>query len=81
MTLIKLELTATELQLLTSLASDQLFRNEFIDSRRPGFRSIGPELSAGKQLVQRMKLAAGTPPARHAGDVAPIAATASRHTL
>jgi hypothetical protein len=62
--LITLKFTATELEILTSLAADQLFRKEFIDSRLPGFRSNAPELSVGKQLVQRMRLAAGRPAAR-----------------
>ena len=80
MTQIKLKLTATELQILTGLAADQLFRNEFIDSRRPGFRSNGPELSIGKQLVQRMKLAAGLPPTARDSGVAPIVQTTGRDT-
>ncbi len=48
-----------ELSILTGLASDQLFRKEFIDSRMPGYKLNAPEMSVGKQLVQRMRLAAG----------------------
>jgi len=59
--LITLKFTATELEILTGLAADQLFRKEFIDSRLPGFRSNTPELDVGKKLVQRMRLAAGGP--------------------
>lgn len=64
MTLITLKFTAMELDILTGLAADQLFRKEFIDSRMPGFKSNAPELNVGKQLVQRMRLAAGGPAAR-----------------
>jgi len=49
-------LTEKELQLLTSLASDQLFRREFIDSRLPGSKSNPVELSLGKQLVKHLEL-------------------------
>ena len=59
--MITLKFTATELEILTGLAADQLFRKEFIDSRLPGFRSNAPELDVGKKLVQRMRLAAGRP--------------------
>ena len=59
-TLITLRFTATELNTLLGLATDQLFRKEFIDSKIPGCRSDVTELNAGKQLVQRMRLAAGT---------------------
>jgi hypothetical protein len=59
LTLITLRFTVAELEILLRLATDQLFRKEFIDSRLPGCRSDAAELQAGKQLVQRMKLAAG----------------------
>jgi hypothetical protein len=59
-TLITLRFTVTELDILLGLATDQLFRREFIDSKIPGCRSDVTELNAGKQLVQRMRLAAGT---------------------
>jgi hypothetical protein len=71
LTLITLKLTATELEILTGLAADQLFRREFIDSRLPGFKSNTPELNVGKQLVQRMRLAAGGPAARREIHVCP----------
>ena len=35
MTLITIKLTINELELLTNLASDQLFRREFIDPKMP----------------------------------------------
>ena len=56
MTRITLKLTAKELELLSSLASDQLFRREFIDSRLPGSKYNPAELSLGKKLVERLRL-------------------------
>lgn len=56
MTQITVKLTAIELELLSSLASDQLFRREFIDPRFPGYRSNPAELSLGKELVKRLQL-------------------------
>lgn len=50
--------TTYEIELLSSLATDQLFRREFIDSRLPGFRSNPADLSLGKKLVERMRLTA-----------------------
>jgi hypothetical protein len=50
--------TTYEIELLSSLASDQLFRREFIDSRLPGFRSNPADLNLGKKLVERMRLTA-----------------------
>jgi hypothetical protein len=55
---ISLKFTTHEIELLSSLASDQLFRREFIDSRLPGFRSNPDDLSLGKKLVERMRLTA-----------------------
>jgi hypothetical protein len=48
--------TTAELTLLSSLATDQLFRREFIDPRLPGYRSNGAEIALGKQLVERLRL-------------------------
>jgi hypothetical protein len=56
MTLITVKLTSRELELLTTLASDQLFRREFIDTRLPGFKSNPGDISLGKKLVERMRL-------------------------
>jgi len=56
MTQISVKFTTHEIELLSSLASDQLFRREFIDSRLPGFRSNPGDLSLGKKLVERMRL-------------------------
>ena len=58
MTRITVKLSMEELMLLTTLASDQLFRREFIDCRMPGFEHNPPELSLGKKLVERLRLTA-----------------------
>ena len=58
MTQITVKFTAKELELLSSLASDQLFRREFIDPRIPGSKSNPADLSLGKQLLERMRLMA-----------------------
>ena len=56
MTLITVKLSVTEIALLASLASDQLFRREFIDPRMPGYKPNPAELSLGKKLVERLRL-------------------------
>ena len=55
MKLITLKLTVRELELLTTLAADQLFRKEFIDPRMPEYRSNPDEMSLSKALVGRMR--------------------------
>ena len=52
------KLSIDELTLLTTLASDQLFRREFIDPKMPGYKDNLPELYLGKSLVQRLRLTA-----------------------
>lgn len=52
---ISVKFTTGELELLTSLASDQLFRREFIDPRLPGYKYDAAELSVGKKLVERLR--------------------------
>jgi hypothetical protein len=59
MTHVTLRLTVPELEVLLGLAADQLFRKEFIDSRIPGCKPDIADLNTGKQLIQRLKLAAG----------------------
>ena len=56
MTRITVKLTTKELDLLSSLASDQLFRREFIDPRMPGYKSNPAELSLGKKLIERFRV-------------------------
>jgi hypothetical protein len=58
MTVINVKFTPRELDLLTILAADQLFRREFIDSRLPGSASNPAELSQGKKLVERLRVTA-----------------------
>ncbi len=56
MTLINLKLSTREIDLLITLASDQLFRREFIDPKLPGYQANPEELSLGKKLVERLRL-------------------------
>ena len=58
MAMITVKLTEQELGLLTTLASDQLFRREFIDPKMPGNKFNPAELSLGKKLVERLRLIA-----------------------
>jgi hypothetical protein len=55
MTSINVKLTIEEVELLSSLASDQLFRREFIDPKMPGHRANPGALRLGKQLVERLQ--------------------------
>ena len=55
MKLVTLKLTTKELELLTTLVADQLFRKEFIDPKMPGYRSNAEEISLGKTLVGRLR--------------------------
>ena len=52
---ITLEFTPEELGMLTTMASDQLFRKQFIDSKMPGFRPNRDELDLCKSLVGRLR--------------------------
>ena len=73
MTLITVKLTTKELELLATLASDQLFRREFIDPKMPGYKFDPAETRLGKALVERLRSLADpgcarrTPSARMAG--------------
>ena len=49
-------LTLEELRLLASLASDQLFRRQYIDPKMPGYKGSPEEVLIGKALVNRMRL-------------------------
>ncbi len=59
MTSISVKFTSKELELLASLASDQLFRREFIDPKMPGYRSNYADVSLGKALVVRLQTVLG----------------------
>jgi len=50
-----LKLTLEELRLLAALASDQLFRKQFIDPKMPGYRPNSAEMNLGKNLVARLE--------------------------
>ena len=52
---ITVKFTAKEIELLSGLVSDQLFRREFIDSRLPGSSSDSSELTDGKKLAARLR--------------------------
>lgn len=53
---INFTVTVEELRLLASLASDQLFRRQFIDPKMPGYKGSREEVELGKALVARMRL-------------------------
>ena len=53
---VALKLTIEELRLLTTLASDQIFRRQFIDPRMPGHKTNSGEMSMGKALVARLRV-------------------------
>lgn len=50
-----LDFTPEELGILTTMASDQLFRKQFIDSKMPGFKPNREELDMCKALVGRLR--------------------------
>jgi hypothetical protein len=74
MTVITVKLTTEELDLLTALASDQLFRRQYIDPRLPGYKSNPAEVRQGKELVERLRQmgdkAKGTPVPKRNGAIA-----------
>jgi hypothetical protein len=55
MKLVTLKLTTVELELLTTLVADQLFRKEFIDPKMPGYKSNPDEINLGKKLIGRLR--------------------------
>jgi hypothetical protein len=52
---INLSVTVEELRLLASLASDQLFRRQFIDPKMPGYKGTREDLDLGKAILGRMQ--------------------------
>ena len=50
-----LEFTVEELSALTDMASNQLFRKQFIDPKMPGYRPNSEEMKLGKTLVARLQ--------------------------
>lgn len=55
MEIITIKLSPSDLELLTSLASDQLFRQEFIDHRLPGCKTDPVLVQRGKAIVNRLQ--------------------------
>jgi len=53
---VTLKLTLEELRMLATLASDQVFRRQFIDPRMPGHKRNSEEMNLGKALVARLRL-------------------------
>ena len=53
---VTLEFTLDELGALTTLASDQLFRRQFIDPKMPGYRENPEEMDLCKAVVGRLRL-------------------------
>ncbi len=54
---VTLEFTPEELGALTAMASDQLFRKQFIDPKMPGFILNAEELDLCKSVVGRLRTA------------------------
>lgn len=52
---LNIKLTIEEVNLLASLAADQLFRMEFINPKIPGYRSNSSQINLGKALVVRLR--------------------------
>ena len=52
---LSMELTVEELEVLLPLASAQLFHNEFIDIRFPGFRKNIEQIRSAKSVISRIK--------------------------
>lgn len=50
-----MQLTFQELEVLLPLATDQLFRNEFIDRRIPGFQKSLQDIQAAKAMLNQIK--------------------------
>ena len=53
--MIRVELTVFELDLLTTLAADQLFRKEFIDPKMPGYKADYDQIGVTKTLIARLR--------------------------
>jgi hypothetical protein len=52
---IMVKFTAEELKLLIALASDQIFRREFIDPKMPGSRANPEEVRFAKTMIERLR--------------------------
>lgn len=69
---INFPVTIEELRLLANLASDQLFRRQYIDPKMPGYKGNPEEVDLGKALVGRMRQIL------HEGNPHPTSALAQR---
>lgn len=52
---ITIKLTMKETELLASLATDQVFRREFIDPKMPGYKHNPEEVGLGKAIIARLR--------------------------
>ena len=78
---INFTVTVEELRLLASLASDQLFRRQFIDPRMPGYKGSPEEVDLGKALVGRMRLVIDEGPRHNASELARSPASEDRKVI
>lgn len=49
------DFTLAELNVLVTLASEQLFRRQFIDPRMPGYRANDEEITLAKTVLGRLR--------------------------
>lgn len=56
MKLIAVKLPEAQVELLIQLASEQLFRREFVDSKRPGHKPKPEEVKMGKEVIRRLRM-------------------------
>ena len=78
---INFPVTIEELRLLADLASDQLFRRQFIDPKMPGYKSDPKQVDLGKELVGRMRLIIGDGSRHPASVLAPNSSAKVREVL
>jgi hypothetical protein len=76
---INLVVTMEELRLLASLASDQLFRRQFIDPKMPGYKGTREDLDLGKAILARMQSLIGE--ARNTTGVLALSASAKERRI
>ena len=55
MKLVTLKLTTKELEVLTTLVSDQLFRKEFIDPKMPGYKKNPEQVQDAESALSVLK--------------------------
>ena len=69
---ITIKLTMKETELLASLAADQVFRREFIDTKLPGYHHNPEEVGLAKTIIARLRasLKSGPFDNRHSARIA-----------